>query len=161
MTFKCETCGEEHDNWPPDRGYSRPDEIWAMPPAARNERVNENDDVCELDDARFFMRGVLFIPVAGLDAPWGLGLWVEVAKADYDRYVELYNEDASGEPPFPGTIANAFPGIPATLGARVQVQLGTDTERPTFRVLDTGSELGRAQHEGIDVRRLHELLDAR
>ena len=159
MTFRCEVCGEEHDEWPPDRGFSRPDEIWAMPVAARRKRAQENDDVCILDDARHFIRGVLSIPVAGLDEPWGLGLWVEVAKADFDRYVELFNEDAPDEPPFPGTIANDFPGFPDALGARVEVRLLSATERPAFRAVDAASELGRAQHGGIDTRRLHALLE--
>lgn len=162
MAFICATCGQEHDEWPPDWGTSRPDVIWNLPAGERQERAKEGDDFCMLDGSRFFIRAVLPIPLRDRPGTWGLGLWVEVTEADCRRYYNLYEVDATGEPGFGGCIANALPCFPDALGLAVHVKLGTASQRPTLWCDDGAATAGlpAAQKLGMTDGELHQALDA-
>ncbi|MBA8884543.1 DUF2199 domain-containing protein [Dokdonella fugitiva] len=159
MTYICETCGKEHSGWPPDIGFQRPDEVWAIPEPTRVERAQANNDLCILDGERFFIRAILYVPLSGHEESWGLGLWIEVSQDDFDVYYHLYDEDASSAEPFPGRIANALKAYPQALGAEVSVKLGTAKDRPVLTFpRDTNVDLGVAQREGLSDAALHEAI---
>src|SRR5690606_33804217 len=92
-----------------------------------------NSDLCQLGE-RHFIRCVLKLPFKEQPGCYGWGTWVELAEPDFYRYVELYDKDGSAEPPVSGTIANAFPGYPPTVGLPVMVQFQSSTSRPTVAV---------------------------
>lgn len=156
-SFVCSTCGESHQGLPTDHGWTLPDEVWAIPPAVRNEKARFNADLCELG-GRFFMRCILELPFTQQSEYYGLGVWVEVSERDFLRYVDLYNEDGTSEPPVPGKIANAVPGYPPTLGLPVMVQFRGSTSRPSVAPIDRDHPLAIDHREGVDNRRYHEIL---
>ena len=160
MSFICKTCGKEHDEWPPDFAFGRPDEVFALPADERATRARESDDFCMLDENRFFIRTVLHIPLHERSGEqWGLGLWVEVSEANGRRYYELYDVDASNEPGFTGRIANAVAYFPDSLGAEVQVKLGPASKRPTLWFDgEAGNSLARAQVSGLSDVEVHDAL---
>src|SRR6185295_6135944 len=153
------TCGEEHDEWPPDRAFGLPYEIYALSADERAARAKTSDDFCVLDEDRWFIRTVLSIPLRGRADRWGVGLWVEISEADCGRYYRLFNVDASREPGFPGRIANAVATFDDSLGASVHVQLGPASKRPTliFDAQDSCS-LAVAQREGLTDAAVHAAL---
>jgi len=164
MTFTCKSCGKEHDGLP-ELGYQRPDVVWALDVVARTRRVDGGNDLCVLRDEapggapRFFIRGTIPLPAPEIDDDWAVGVWAEIAEPDYQRCVELYDHDACGEPRFPGTVANAPKGFEDALGARVLVQLGTETQRPTFWFpLGAGCSLAKLQRSGITLERIHDVI---
>ncbi len=160
MSFICQTCGKEHDQWPPDQAAKRPDEIWDLPESERAARAKESDDFCMLDEARFFIRAVLPVPLLDRNGSWGLGLWVEVSEADCRRYYQLYDVDSAEEPGFPGRIANALSSFPDALGLDVHVRLGPASKRPTLWCKDESSDhLSLAQKRGMSDAEIHEALD--
>lgn len=164
MTFFCKSCGKEHDSLP-EPAYQRPDDVWALSPEERAKRVSGGNDLCSLrGDAsggkeRFFLRGVVPIQVPELDDTWAIGIWVEVSESDFHRYRELFSVNAASEPRFPGVIANAAKGFADVLGAWVSVQLGSETQRPTFWFPPKSEcSLGRLQQAGITLEEIHALL---
>jgi hypothetical protein len=160
MSFICKTCGQEHDEWPPDQATKRPDEIWDLPAAERAARAKEGDDFCMLDETRFFIRAVLPIPLLDRGGSWGLGLWVEVSESDCRRYYQLYDVDATEEPGFAGRIANALPSFPDALGMSVHVKLGPASERPILWCQDESSDrLSLAQKRGMTDSEVHSALE--
>jgi hypothetical protein len=160
MTFSCSTCGQTHDEWPPDIALRRPDVVWAMPSEEHARRVQENDDLCSIDQERYFIRGVLFVPLTGRSNSWGIGVWAEVGNRDFTRYLDLYSVDASGQAPFRGTLANELKVIPGVFGSRLEIRFGSASERPVFQAADRFGILGKAQRRGFTDDQLHEVLAA-
>jgi hypothetical protein len=122
--IKCARCGQLHDVNEMEVGYTCPDAYFQMEDAEKKHRAFCNDDLCAIDGKGFYLRGVLELPVRGSDSPFGWGIWVEVAKEHFDRYVALFDNPEQGrEPPFPGAVANALPGYPTTLGVTVSAHI--------------------------------------
>ena len=158
--FVCALCGTAHEGCPTDRGYTLPDDVWALPESEHETRATFTTDLCEMD-GRYFIRGILLIPFVQRDADFAWGVWAELERSAFERYVEIYDADASDEPPVGATLANAIPGFPDAARERVLVIWGQSGDRPEF-VLEKHSEssLAEAQRCGIDEQRYHELLIA-
>ena len=158
-SFVCSSCGETHEGLPTDYGWQLPDEVWAIPEPIRSERAKYNGDLCQLGDRRF-IRCLLKLPFRrGDDDYYAWGVWIELSPRDFDRYVELYDEDGSAEPRVSGSIANSIPGYAETLRLPAMVQFQDSSSRPTVHVPSTTDHaLASDQFDGIDDRRYHEIL---
>jgi hypothetical protein len=164
MSFNCSSCGKEHDSLP-EPAYQRPDDVWALSEEENARRVAGGNDLCSIhedrpgDPVRFFIRGTIPMWVPELSDSWAVGVWAEVSESDFHRYRSLYDSDASHEPRFEGTIANAVRGFPDTLGASVWVQLGNETQRPTFSFSpESTCSLARLQDSGISLDQIHTVV---
>ena len=161
----CARCGEEHDLSEIEPRFMRPDAYLAVPAEERERRTAAGDDWCRIrsaDDSerRYFLRVLLPVPVRGEALPRRWGTWVEVSSEAYERASELWDDPAQvDEPPFPGRLANAFPGYPPTLGLPGRVQLTGPATAPTF-VLDPEvvHPLATEQREGVYPERVLEWL---
>lgn len=159
-SFTCPQCGTSHAGFPKDYGYTLPDEVWAIPRGERTSRAKFTSDLCQFGE-RHFIRCLLAVPFVGSGDYFGWGLWVEVARSVFERYVTLYDEDASAEPPYTGTIANRPPLYADALGADVWIQFGSSKERATIHFPQGApSTLAAEQRQGIDAARYHEILKA-
>ena len=157
--FVCSICGEEHDGLVTDWAYSLPDEVWAIPEPERSEQAHYDNDLCQFGD-RFFIRCVLPVPFREAEGAYCWGAWAEAPRPTFDRYLELYDKDAGAEPMHAGTLANALPAYPGSVGTPVRIQFGDQTKRPTLHLReDDDCQLGREQRGGIDNARYHEILD--
>jgi hypothetical protein len=153
MAFVCEICGKQHENWPPDFAFQRPDVIWKLSDQEREQRARESDDLCVLDEQRYYVR------LTSQDVDWGLGLWVEVSFEAFKRYHELYDVDGSNEPGFTGRIANHMMAFPDARGAEVDVQLRIASERPLLTFVDGArGTLALTHRNGLDAGALHEVI---
>ncbi len=131
-----------------------PDEVWALSEAEKEERTQIDTDLCRLDE-RYFLRGVAYIPVTGTEKSYGWGVWVEVPEENFFEYVENYENDNSSIPTFKGLVANKIPSYESTLNLPVQVQLGNETQRPTFTFTDQTHLLTQEQLSGICIEKVH------
>ena len=61
--FVCGTCGNEYVSLPMNLAYRKPLDYIETSEAQRAERVWIDDDLCVIDGERFFIRGVLPLPV--------------------------------------------------------------------------------------------------
>lgn len=141
-----------------DVAFTLPDAIHAVPEEQRAARGRTHSDLCSLDDQRFFIRGVVYAPVQQLGTLFGWGVWAEVSRAVFLRYQELYDRDASGEPPAAGVLANVPPGY-ERIEQPLEILFGPPDQRPTFRLVPTDSELYREQVEGLPVRKWHRIIE--
>lgn len=156
MDAICGCCGEAITNFPPDLAFQRPDDIWALSPADKEARATDSDDLCDLDNQRFFVRGVLFIPLTDRDELWGLGIWAEVPEEDFLTYLANF-EDSEGLESFEGTVANHLAIFPGALGTRVRLHFGDNTKRPSLSAA-AESSLGQAQLMGMTDAELHKAI---
>ena len=152
--MKCGCCGKEIGDFVFDKSYQMPDEIWELSDEIRDERAKIHSDLCRLD-SRYFIRGVLYLPVHAFKKCFGWGVWVEVSQGDFFNYFEKFDLDNSNESPFSGAVANSLPSYPETRGMKVQVRLGDSTQRPTFQGMEKGHLLTKEQENGISLERVH------
>ena len=152
--MKCGCCGKDIGDIAFDKSYKMPDEIWSLSEQEREERAQTDSDLCRLDD-RYFIRGVAYIPVQDSGKSYGWGIWVEVSQEKFFEYVKSYEEDNSSKPRFLGTIANEIPTYQNTVGMEAEVQLGNETQRPTFFFKETNHLLAQEQSKGISIEKVH------
>jgi hypothetical protein len=109
-SFYCPTCHGTHEGLPTDHAWQLPDEVWNIPVDERSRRAQFDSDLCQLGD-RYFIRCVLKLPFNEQPDFFAWGIWVEVAEPDFQRYLQLYDQDGRGEPQIRAEIANARSGL--------------------------------------------------
>jgi hypothetical protein len=159
MSRICGCCGKPLDEVPSDFAYRRPMPYFMVPEEDRATRVQENDDLCVIDEKIHLIRGVMFIPIVDLPGhSFGWGFWATVSRRSFQRYLELYDSDGSDEPRFPGLLAVSPPDYPDLLDAEVEVQLGPSTQRPTFHPKSFEHPLFQEYRDGITIERWHQII---
>jgi hypothetical protein len=156
VTFRCATCGKEHEGLP-DLGFDAPDPYLSVPEAERDDRTTFTPDRCTVrdeDGTHYFVRGVIFIPVRDADQPFGIGAWVSQSQTNYDRY----ERNEAMAPTF-GWLVNRIPHYGESTGllkCRVHFQQGG--QRPSIELEPTAHPLARDQREGITLARAWEIV---
>ena len=156
----CSTCGKEHEGLPTDYGFKLPDEVHALSYLEQYARTRANGDLCTLDERRYFIRGILQVPMIGREEYFGWGAWVEVDRTTHDGYVSNFNSELPESPGSSGRIANSLPGYSETLGLPVEIQFTGGTDRPKLVFTSEAAHvLAHEQHHGITAERHHEILE--
>ncbi|MCE9574918.1 MAG: DUF2199 domain-containing protein [Deltaproteobacteria bacterium] len=127
---------------PIEHGYQAPDDIFALG-EAKEGRAELGRCFASLDVERFFVRCLLTVPVETYES-WSLGLWIEVARADYDRVRAVW-DDPEQYPSlrFSGVVANVVDeslALPIALGQRVELAV-LDPDTPPRVVAPASGEL--------------------
>jgi hypothetical protein len=163
LPFVCSFCGEHHDEELLDMRARFPDAVFELSDEQRGDRVDAGDDACVLDGgsggARYFVRGLLELPIHDLDESFAYGTWVEVDQSAFHRIGVLWRDPrASEEPPFSGFLANELEPYEGTSGLPAELKLEDVEHVPSIRVLEPTHPLHEDQALGITGRRAHELL---
>lgn len=160
FSFLCKCCGKKHGGIP-DLAFDAPFYYEQLSLQQRNEIATKSDDLCTIDDEDFFIRGILLVPIIGLDAEFGLGVWVSLSRVNFQRFVELYDaRDVSGEGPYFGWFSNRLPWYPETLSLKTNVHLQPSPQRPSIELEPTDHPLSIHQHSGIDIATLQTFIEA-
>jgi hypothetical protein len=158
MGFTCSVCGGYHEERMLDVRLTLPGPIFALDEEERDRRAQISDDMCSLDDGRFFLRGLLEIPIPELHSRFAYGAWVELRQADWQRAVRLWDDPAGmEEPPFSGYLTDDLAPYAATSGLAALLQLEEVDRVPSIEVVDRSHPLGRDQLHGITIARSDEL----
>ncbi len=138
-----------------------PEPIFALDEEERDRlaRVGEDSAVLQASGGeRFFVRGLLELPIEDDDGYFGYGAWIEVGRRDFEALGELWHDDDGWRTaPFAGTLANELSPYVATEGLPVRIQLRDVQLLPLVALDDGDHELVAAQQDGISAHRLHEL----
>lgn len=153
----CSKCGSEHPIDELELTFRRPDDAAKLSADDRATLVRENDDLCVIDGKRFFVRALLPLPVEAREAPYSIGLWVEVTQATFERVYELWDSDEqSHEPPFAVRIANEISTPGGSLGLHAELRLTGPTTMPEVLLQPSQHQLYTEQTCGIDEHRAFE-----
>lgn len=125
----------------------------------REKRVVADSDLCAIDKKRFFIRCVAMVSFTHTDGYFGWGLWAEVSKRHFFRYIDDHPKKGEKLKAFPGRIANGLPGYKNLPGKAVEVQPGPSNQRPRLQFPRTSRHLlAREQRSGVGAARHHEIL---
>ena len=154
MSF-CALCGESHAGETRQLHLLLPEPIFRIDEADRDGRAWVGSDSAvlrERKEERFFVRGLLELPVADEHGHFGYSTWVEVDEAAFDA---LRGTDSG---PFTGALASEVHPYAFTEGLPVQIHPRDVDVLPLVELDDSDHELVRAQRIGISAHRAHELV---
>jgi hypothetical protein len=127
-------------------------------------RIVMTADECVIDNAQFFLRGRIPIPIQNpggegfLPEPFIWGVWAEVSPKNFIRSNELWRaEGREAEPPFLGYLNNELSLYGPTLNLEVDVHTQPVGRRPHFTVVDTTHPIAVEQREGLTLQRIEEI----
>jgi hypothetical protein len=169
-SWRCGTCGVEHDELPLSFGFDAASYWSWIPEADRESRGFCNEDICFMTDddgneARF-VRGVIEIPI--LDAADAaasdllIGVWTSLSEASFEQYLDLDRGSGEGSAAVGtwfGWLSNQIPAYPETLGLPTDVRPRDDDLRPLIMPHPGDHPLARDQ-AGITFARAVELAES-
>jgi hypothetical protein len=156
MPFVCSVCGRHHDQRLLDIRLGLPHAIHVLDQDARTRRAWVADDFAVLDDERFFVRGLLELPIPGIGDRFAYGTWVEVSMRDSQELMRRWHDEEQFAP-VECTLANDLEPYRDTVGLRGTLHATSADKLPTVELADAAHELVRAQQAGISLRRSDEL----
>jgi hypothetical protein len=156
MPFVCSLCGERHDERLLDIRLGLPHVIHVLDADARTRRAWLADDFAVLDDERFFVRGLLELPIPELDHRFAYGSWVEVSMPDFQELMRHWHDEEQFDP-VECTIANQLEPYRDTLGLRATLRATAADQLPAIELAAARHELVDAQRRGISLHRSDEL----
>jgi hypothetical protein len=159
-SFKCGTCGKVHIGLPMDMAYKNPGGYFEVPAKERAARIYNNDDVCVIDDSKFYIRGILPIPIVDSDDEFRWGLWAKVEESDFKIYSEYWDGNIPEDlPPLNGHLSGEMKDYPESDMTPIKIYLQSDNQRPFFKVLSNDSQLGIDQRKGITMEKVHSFVE--
>lgn len=155
--FKCKSCGEWHDGIP-SWGYPFPMTYFDVPEEERSERCFLTDDLCVVDDERFFLCGCLDLPIAEFSEKLVIRVWAEVEEETFFEYQDLLDvKERDSYGPYLGKLSAALPTYQNTEGIKVELRINNDGIRPSIIALESNHPLTIDQINGLPAERYHEI----
>jgi len=156
--WTCNCCGRTFDTLPMAFGIAVPDNWLGLPEAERDTRAKLTDDVCIIDDAEYYVRGCLEIPVSDSSECLVLGVWVSVSEESLRYMLDRWNAQiAEDEPPRFGWLSTWLKGYPEPHEIRCHVFLQSGDLRPRIVLQPTDYPLAVEQHRGITLDRVKQI----
>jgi|GEM_PF-932444 len=154
MGYYCSDCGKYHREIPMNYGAKSPTTYFNLTDREK-EKAELNQDICVIDEKRFFIKGQIKIKVEGKDEPFSWSAWVEISKEDFE--VEQENWDDENRfltKPYSGTLDTPLNCYPNTLGLKVKIQTQKVGLIPQILIDETDHPLYLEQDNGIDMTRV-------
>lgn len=141
-----------------------PDQYACLSEEQRVAMGKIDSDFCSIthgEGTDYFIRGVLEVPIHGVEEPFLWGVWVSLSEKSFSRYVETYDSPVDGEGFF-GWVCNSIPAYPygGSRAADVVVQIGG--QRPKVMLHKGNPEddpLVIDQTHGISVSRAQQIAE--
>jgi hypothetical protein len=163
MSWICHTCGEKHDDIPLSFAADYPDNYANLSPEAKQERTIIGSDQCVIDEADFYIRGCLEIPIQNSEEIFLWGVWASLWKEDYLEIADCWEEEGreNTHGPFKGRLGNSLKEYPqGTANLKLTVKLRPVGERPLFFIDEPAHALAIAQSRGMTREQVNELVSS-
>jgi hypothetical protein len=156
MSWRCHTCGIEHDTLPLCFGIDAP---WRalVPESEFSDRVELTNDQCVVDASTFFIRGHIEIPIHEIAEPLTFSVWSSLSKDSFAHMCRRWHSpDRNSDPPYFGWLCSPIEVYPSTIHLKLSVQSSPPGFVPIFTVEPTDHPLALDQRNGITSERWHE-----
>ena len=157
MTWKCHTCGVEHDYLPLSFGADAP---WRdfVHEGEFDERVTLTPDTCVVDEEIFFVRGHIEIPICDHPEPLSFSVWSSLSEASFAHMLDRWDSPGrASDPPYFGWLSSQIPVYPDTINLKLSVRSRPPGKTPLFTVELTQHPLALDQHGGITIEQWHDI----
>jgi len=159
--WTCACCGKQYNTLPLDFAIKAPHNWFGIPEEERAARAKLSQDVCIIDGEERYIRGVIEVPVHGLDDCFAYGVWVSVSETSFQRIHELWDAEVrDDEPPLFGWLCNNLAPYGDTLHLKTNLHLRNGGLRPSIELEPTDHPLAVEQREGITLDRVQEMVAA-
>ena len=149
MHYFCSCCGQIHEGMP-DVVFDRPLQAQAIPEAECAARLRLDADLCVIDEEYYFIRGVIELPIHGLEETFGIGAWLSLKPKNFRIYAENMTDSNIG--PFFGWLSNEIPlAAESTINLKARAHFRGGDLRPSIELEPTDHPLAVAQREGISL----------
>jgi hypothetical protein len=157
--FQCGTCGKWHDGLPLDIGFAAP-HYWSKS-LEEDPESYLTPDFCVIKNVAFFVRGVVEIPVVGLNEPFRWGAWTSLSRANFEKILHLWHDDRLlTEPPFFGWFSNSIKLYPETLNLKTNLISKDIKHRPSIILEVAQHLLSIEQRTGITIDRVRQIAES-
>ena len=158
--FTCATCGKHHDELPLCFGADKPDFYYTVPPEERETRIELGKDWCVVDEAHFFIRGRLEIPIIDYPETLVWNVWTSLSEDSFRSTMDAWNDPLRVEAkPFFGWLQTVVPGYGETLNIKTWVHAQPVGTIPRIQVFEEGHALALDQENGITLQRVQQLVE--
>jgi hypothetical protein len=156
--FVCATCGRTHAGPVTDYGFQLPDVVWEQPAEERQRHLDWSTDICFFN-GRWYLRGLLEVPIRCEPWRFGWGVWAEVSEQVMAVHAAHHRDGNPQTAAELGTMANAIPAYPDAFDLPLEISFGNADMRPLFTCAQRSEHLlAVEQREGITEARYHEIL---
>ncbi|MDQ0064062.1 hypothetical protein J2T14_006289 [Paenibacillus harenae] len=124
----------------------------------RQDRCEINNDLCVIDQDKFFIRGHLEIPILGTDEFFIWSVWSSISEGNFMRANEIWNSKTrKNEPAYFGWFSTELPLYPSTLSLKCEIQTREIGVCPLINLEPNDHPLAIEQRNGISLDRVHEI----
>ena len=157
-TFTCTVCGETHDELAQGFGVAAPLAYERLSWLERRG-CKLGDETCVLRGDRYFVRGLVEIPVKRRKTPFVWNVWSSVGPDDFRTMLEHWISPARvADPPYAGVLANDLSSVyPSTLNLKLGIRSRPVGQRPLLELEAVDHPLAVEQRDGITVDRVREI----
>jgi hypothetical protein len=154
MGYYCSDCGKYHNDIPMNYGAKTPSSYAALDEDALKQ-TELTQDVCVINQSRFFIKGQIRIPVEGREEPFSWNVWVEISQDDFEREQEHWeDENRFLKPPYEGKLDTPLDVYPNTIGLDVKVHTQKVGWIPAITIVESNHPLYLEQENGIKMERV-------
>ncbi len=157
--YVCSVCGERHTGIP-DIAYDAPEYYAVLTDDERTKRASLTSDFCIIDNEHYFIRGVLEVPIRGLEQSFRWGAWVSASEKSFRNYQDSKRDrEVADEPLFYGWLSNSIAPYEDTLSLKIAVLPRAYSDRPFFELQPTDHPLAVAQRCGIEPSKIQKIIE--
>jgi hypothetical protein len=157
--YRCARCGEWHDELPFAFHVPKP-AAW-LPEHEADEESWLEEELCVVEGAHFFIRGIVRIPVVDGDDDFEWGVWTSLSRHNFARTLEIWDRRGrEAEPPMFGWLSVNLPAYGlSTLSLPTMVHTQPLGLRPLVVLEPSDHPLSVEQREGITVARVQAIAE--
>jgi hypothetical protein len=157
-TFTCATCGKNHDGLAYGFGVAAPLPFEQLSWLQRRG-AKLGDETCVIHNERFFVRGIVEIPVKRRKTPFVWNVWSSLDRDSFGTMLEHWlSRERVSDPAFPGVLANDLSAVyPSTLNLKLTIRSRPVGQRPLFELEAGDHPLAAEQRDGITTDRVKEI----
>ena len=174
LRWKCGSCEEWHTGPCLDFGYDSPYH-WRKQDeeASSRERLGANwsrmdsktfldKDYCAIEDAHFYVRGVIHLPIIGSTENFCWGVWGSLKRENFKTLLKMDKDPKRSQlAPMFSWLSNQIPEYPDTLKLKMYAHIQKPDWRPRFELEPTDHPLSQEYHKGITPERVKRLMMTR
>ncbi len=156
--YACSVCGKLHPVADLSFATDFPDSYVNMSKDARDARALIGSDQCVIDQAQFYLRGCIELPVRESEGSFLWGVWARVHEVDFDEFAEYWETERREEMigPYKGRLANSLSIYPETPNMKLEIQIQPVGSRPLFFLEDQDHPMTIEQRTGLSMEKAKE-----